>query len=41
VSQAMPLAIPASSIVYMILLGRYQGLRLSERARFRAAWKGN
>ncbi|MEO0057492.1 MAG: hypothetical protein RIT17_945 [Pseudomonadota bacterium] len=40
-SQAMPLAIPASSIVFMILLGRYQGLRLSERARFRAAEKGN
>jgi hypothetical protein len=32
-----PLAIPASSIVLMILLGRYHGLRLSERARFRAA----
>lgn len=32
-----PLAIPASSIVMMILLGRYQGLRLSELGRFRAA----
>jgi hypothetical protein len=40
-SQAIPLAIPASSIVFMILLGRYQGLRLSERSRFRAVWKGD
>jgi hypothetical protein len=32
-----PLAIPASSIFMMILLGRYQGLRLSELGRFRAA----
>lgn len=32
-----PLAIPSTSIVLMILLGRYQGLRLSEHARFRAA----
>jgi hypothetical protein len=40
-TQASPLAIPASSIVLMILLGRYQGLRLSERARFRAAWNGD
>lgn len=35
-----PLAIPSSSILLMILLGRYQGLRLSEHSRFRAA-KGN
>lgn len=41
VSQTVPLAIPASSIVFMILLGRYQGLRLSERARFRSANEGN
>jgi hypothetical protein len=32
-----PLAIPASTIFIMILLGRYQGLRLSELGRFRAA----
>ncbi|MFN4018898.1 MAG: 7TM domain-containing protein [Erythrobacter sp.] len=32
-----PLAIPASAILMMILLGRYQGLRLSELGRFRAA----
>jgi hypothetical protein len=32
-----PLAIPASAIFMMILLGRYQGLRLSELGRFRAA----
>lgn len=32
-----PLAIPASTIFMMILLGRYQGLRLSELGRFRAA----
>lgn len=41
ISSASPLAIPASSIILMILLGRYQGLRLSERARFRAANEGN
>lgn len=32
-----PLAIPLASVIGMILLGRYQGLRLSEHARFRAA----
>jgi hypothetical protein len=32
-----PLALPLSSIVLMIVLGRYQGLRLSELTRFRAA----
>jgi len=32
-----PLALPLVSIVLMIALGRYQGLRLSELARFRAA----
>lgn len=36
-ADAAPLAIPACSILLMILLGRYQGLRLSERTRFRAA----
>lgn len=35
-----PLAMPMASIVLMILLGRYQGLRLSEFARFRAAQEG-
>lgn len=40
ISLASPLAIPGSSIVLMILLGRYQGLRLSERSRFRAAKEG-
>ncbi len=34
-----PLALPLASIAAMILLGRYQGLRLSEFARFRAAHK--
>lgn len=32
-----PLSVPVSAIFLMILLGRYQGLRLSELARFRAA----
>ena len=32
-----PLAIPSSAILMMILLGRYQGLRLSELGRFHAA----
>ncbi len=32
-----PLAIPGSAIFLMILLGRYQGLRLSELGRFQAA----
>lgn len=35
-----PMALPPASIGAMILLGRYQGLRLSELARFRAAAKG-
>lgn len=35
-----PLALPMASIVLMIVLGRYQGLRLSEITRFRAAHKG-
>lgn len=35
-----PLAMPLVSVALMILLGRYQGLRLSERARFRAAYGG-
>lgn len=39
-SLASPLAIPATSIFLMILLGRYQGLRLSELSRFRAANEG-
>jgi hypothetical protein len=34
---AHPLAMPLLAIVPMILLGRYNGLRLSELARFRAA----
>lgn len=34
---AMPLAMPLASVILMIVLGRYQGLRLSEHARFRAA----
>jgi 7 transmembrane helices usually fused to an inactive transglutaminase len=33
----MPLAMPIASIFLMIVLGRYQGLRLSELTRFRAA----
>ena len=37
---ANPLAMPLSAIVPMILLGRYNGLRLSELARFRAATGG-
>lgn len=32
-----PLAVPVASVILMILLGRYHGLRLSELARFRAA----
>jgi hypothetical protein len=32
-----PLALPLSAVGLMILLGRYNGLRLSELARFRAA----
>ena len=32
-----PLALPLASVVLMIALGRYNGLRLSELARFRAA----
>jgi hypothetical protein len=32
-----PLALPITSVILMILLGRYHGLRLSEIARFRAA----
>jgi hypothetical protein len=32
-----PLAVPVSAVAVMILLGRYNGLRLSELARFRAA----
>lgn len=40
VSQASPLAIPGLSIVLIILIGRYQGLRLSEFARFSAVNKG-
>jgi hypothetical protein len=32
-----PLSVPLAAIVLMIALGRYQGLRLSELARFRAA----
>jgi hypothetical protein len=35
--QKAPLVMPASAIVLMILLGRYQGMRLSELTRFRAA----
>jgi hypothetical protein len=35
-----PLALPLASIVLMIVLGRYQGLRLSEFSRFRAANEG-
>lgn len=35
--QQAPLVMPASAIVMMIVLGRYQGLRLSELTRFRAA----
>ncbi len=35
-----PLALPLSSIALMIALGRYQGLRLSEFARFSAAKQG-
>lgn len=35
-----PMALPLASIGAMILLGRYQGLRLSELTRFRAATKG-
>lgn len=35
-----PLALPLASIGVMIVLGRYQGLRLSELTRFRAAQKG-
>lgn len=34
---ANPLAMPVAAVVPMILLGRYNGLRLSELARFRAA----
>ena len=41
VSQVSPLAIPASAILLTIILGRYNGLRLSERTRFSAAAKGN
>jgi hypothetical protein len=37
---AHPMALPLVSIPAMILLGRYQGLRLSELARFRAATNG-
>ena len=37
---AHPMVLPLVSIALMILLGRYQGLRLSELARFRAAAKG-
>jgi hypothetical protein len=37
---AHPLALPLASIVVMIVLGRYQGLRLSEFSRFRAANEG-
>ncbi len=37
---AYPLALPLVSIALMIVLGRYQGLRLSELARFRAAKQG-
>jgi hypothetical protein len=32
-----PLAVPVAAVAVMILLGRYNGLRLSELARFRAA----
>lgn len=32
-----PLAIPVASVILMVLLGRYRGLRLNELARFRAA----
>lgn len=32
-----PLAMPLAAVVLMILLGRYNGLRLSELSRFRAA----
>lgn len=35
-----PLALPLASIALMIVLGRYQGLRLSELSRFRAAAQG-
>jgi hypothetical protein len=41
VSSLHPLAIPASAIVLTILLGRYNGLRLSEMSRFAAAAKGS
>lgn len=37
ISRQAPLVVPGSAIVLMILLGRYNGLRLSEIARFRAA----
>lgn len=36
ITAMMPLVIPVASVILMILLGRYKGLRLSERARFRA-----
>lgn len=36
-AEANPLAMPLAAVVPMILLGRYNGLRLSELARFRAA----
>lgn len=36
-AEQAPLAMPLASVVLMIVLGRYQGLRLSEHARFRAA----
>lgn len=32
-----PLSLPVSAVFLMILMGRYQGLRVSELARFRAA----
>ncbi|MFU7528536.1 7TM domain-containing protein [Qipengyuania sp. ASV99] len=32
-----PLTLPIASVILMILMGRYQGLRLSELTRFRAA----
>lgn len=35
--QQAPLVMPVSAIVMMIVLGRYQGMRLSELTRFRAA----
>jgi hypothetical protein len=37
VATRLPLALPLTAVVLMILLGRYNGLRLSELARFRAA----